>query len=194
MDVDPKIEVVYSGDSESQSDSKSTTKSGPKDMGTDVTTAVSRDKRDFRHEMFGSSDESEHSQPGSERSRSRSQDASTKHEDTSRHGGDNDSSRGRRSRSNSSNCRDRSASTRVGTTQEEKDRNVLRFAPELNPWMPSSRKLKEWYGFTTGSCRIPLFDSTKIHGLDVSAKKYRTENDHYIYIFFRHRWYHGNRN
>ena len=59
--------------------------------------------------------------------------------------------------------------------------------------MPSLRNLREWYGYTTGSCRIPLFDSSRLHGLDVSAKDYRTEHEYYIDVFFRHRWYHGNR-
>ena len=55
-------------------------------------------------------------------------------------------------------------------------------------------KLKEWYVYMTGSYRIPLFKSSRLHGLDVSARNYRTEHDFYIDIFFRHRWYHGNRN
>ena len=60
--------------------------------------------------------------------------------------------------------------------------------------MPSLLKLREWYGYTTGSCRIPLFDSSRLHGLEVSAKDYHTEHEYYIDVFIRHRWYHGNRN
>ena len=44
--------------------------------------------------------------------------------------------------------------------------------------MPSLRNLREWYGYTTGSFRIPLFDSSRLHGLDVSAKDYRTEHEY----------------
>ena len=60
--------------------------------------------------------------------------------------------------------------------------------------MPSPSNLREWYGFTTGSCRIPLFDYSRLHVLDVSARNYRTETEYYIHVFFRHRWYHGNYN
>ena len=94
-------------------------------MGAGTTTAVPRGSRDLRREMFGSSDESEHSSRGSNRSRSHSYDASAKHEDVSRHDDVDESSRGHRSRSDTSYCGDRSARTHVGTTQEEKDRNAL---------------------------------------------------------------------
>uniref|UniRef100_M4BXA6 RxLR effector candidate protein n=1 Tax=Hyaloperonospora arabidopsidis (strain Emoy2) TaxID=559515 RepID=M4BXA6_HYAAE len=185
MEVDPELEVCYSGESDSPSDSKSPATPGPKALGAGTTTAVPRGSRDLRREMFGSSDESEHSSWGSKRSRSHSYDVRAKHEDVNRHDDVDDSSRGHRSRSNTSYCGTRSASTHVGTTQEEKDRNALRSATEKTPWMPSLRNRREWYSCTTGSCRIPLF---------VSAKDYRTEHEYYIDVFFRHRWYHGNRN
>ena len=55
-------------------------------------------------------------------------------------------------------------------------------------------KFREGYGYTTGSHRTPLFNSSRLHGLNVSARKYRTEHDYYIDVFFRNRWYHGNHN
>ena len=55
------------------------------------------------------------------------------------------------------------------------------------------RAEREWYGYTTGGCHIQLFDSSKLHGLDVSVKNYRTEPDFYIDVFFRHRWFHFNK-
>ncbi|CAI5733700.1 unnamed protein product [Peronospora destructor] len=58
----------------------------------------------------GSSDESEYSSRGSNRSRSNSYDASAQHEDVSRRDDADDSSRSHRSRSNPSDCGDRSAS------------------------------------------------------------------------------------
>ena len=64
----------------------------------------------------------------------------------------------------------------IGTTQEEQDSDAIRSAPECKPWMPSLREQREWYGYTTGGCQIALFDSSKLHGLDVSAKNYRTEH------------------
>ena len=59
--------------------------------------------------------------------------------------------------------------------------------------MPSLREQREWYGYTTGGCQIPLFDSSRLHGLDVSAKNYCTEHEFYIDVFFRHRWFHFNK-
>ena len=61
MDADPELEVRYSGESDSPSDSKSPAKPGPKAVGAGTTTAVPHGSRDLRREMSGSSDESEHS-------------------------------------------------------------------------------------------------------------------------------------
>ena len=92
-------------------------------------------------------------------------------------------------RSHRSHSRDSGAGY-LGTTQEEQDRDAIRFAPERKPWMPSLREKREWYDYTTGGCRIPLFDLSRLHGLEVSAKSYRTEHDFYIDVFFRHRCFH----
>ena len=60
--------------------------------------------------------------------------------------------------------------------------------------MPPLSSLRVWYGYTTGSNHIPLFNSSRIHALDFSAWNYRTEHEYYIDTFFRHRCYHGNHN
>ena len=144
--------------------------------------------------MFGSSEESEYLSQGSNRSRSHSYDVSAEHEDVSRRGDVDDSSRSHRSRTKPSDCGDRSALIYVGTAQEDQDRNVLRTPPEIKPWIPFQCNLKQWYGYITGSYRIPLFDSSILHCRDVSASDYRIEHEFYIDVFFRHRWYHGNLN
>ena len=40
-------------------------------------------------------------------------------------------------------------------------------------------KLKEWYVYMTGSYRIPLFKSLRLHGLDVIASVYSIKNKFY---------------
>ena len=60
--------------------------------------------------------------------------------------------------------------------------------------MTSQRDMRQWYGDTTGSHRIPLLDLSRFLGLDVSDSGYRIKREFYIHFFFRHRWYHGNRN
>ena len=87
------------------------------------------------------------------------------------------------SRSNTRYCGVRGVSSYVGTTKEEQDRDALGSTPENKPWMPFVSELREWYGYITGSCRTPLFDSSRIHGLDPMAKRYRTEHELYIDVF-----------
>ena len=86
----------------------------------------------------------------------------------------------------------RDVDTSVDITQEDKDRGILRVAPENKPWMPPRTLHDRWSGLTSDSYRIRLFDSSRLHGLDVSAKAYRTEQDYYIDVFFKHRWYSAN--
>uniref|UniRef100_A0AAV1UNY8 Uncharacterized protein n=1 Tax=Peronospora matthiolae TaxID=2874970 RepID=A0AAV1UNY8_9STRA len=45
---------------------------------------------------------------------------------------------------------------------------------------------------TSDRYRTRLFDSSRIHHLDPSAKDYRAEHEFFIDAFFRHRWYSGN--
>uniref|UniRef100_A0AAV1UGJ0 Uncharacterized protein n=1 Tax=Peronospora matthiolae TaxID=2874970 RepID=A0AAV1UGJ0_9STRA len=106
----------------------------------------------LRRSIFGSSDESDEPSPKRRRSRSRDSGANSGVGSPM----DTTSQRG--------------ASTSVGTSQEERDRNVLRLAPEKKARVPP--KL--------------------IHHLDPSAKNYRAENEFFIDAFFRHRWYSGN--
>ena len=75
----------------------------------------------LRHEMFGSSDEAEYSSRVSKRLSSHSYDAKSKHDDVTHHDDADDTSRSHRSRNSTSYCGDRSASTYVGTTQEDQD-------------------------------------------------------------------------
>uniref|UniRef100_A0AAV1VAC6 Uncharacterized protein n=1 Tax=Peronospora matthiolae TaxID=2874970 RepID=A0AAV1VAC6_9STRA len=111
----------------------------------------------LRRSIFGSSDESDEPSPKRRRSRSR---------DSGANSGvgspiDTTSQRG--------------ASPSVGTSQEERDRNVLRFAPEKKAWMPPKSVMDHL-----------------IHHLDPNAKNYRAENEFLIDAFFKHRWYSGN--
>ena len=114
MDVDPELEFVYSGESDSPSDSKSPAKSSRETVGAGSKTAEQRGSLD--PELFGSSDASKNSSPGSNRSRSYSCEASAKHEDVRPHANVDDSSRSHRihGRSNNRYCDDRGASFHVG--------------------------------------------------------------------------------
>uniref|UniRef100_A0AAV1UNR6 Uncharacterized protein n=1 Tax=Peronospora matthiolae TaxID=2874970 RepID=A0AAV1UNR6_9STRA len=86
----------------------------------------------------------------------------------------------------------RGTSTSVGTSQEERDRSMLRLAPEKKAWMPPKSVMDHLSATTSDRYRTRLFDSSRIHHLDPSAKNYRAENEFFIDAFFRHRWYSGN--
>uniref|UniRef100_A0AAV1TVZ3 Uncharacterized protein n=1 Tax=Peronospora matthiolae TaxID=2874970 RepID=A0AAV1TVZ3_9STRA len=127
-----------------------------------------------RRSIIGSSDESDEPSPKQRRSRSR---------DSGANSGvgspiDTTSQRG--------------ASTSVGTSQEERDRNVLRLAPEKKAWMPPKSVMDHFSATRSDRYRTRLFDSSRIHHLDPSAKNYRAEHEFFIDAFFRHRWYSGN--
>uniref|UniRef100_A0AAV1U1X9 Uncharacterized protein n=1 Tax=Peronospora matthiolae TaxID=2874970 RepID=A0AAV1U1X9_9STRA len=85
----------------------------------------------------------------------------------------------------------RGASPSVGTSQEERDRSVLRLAPEKKAWMPPKSVMDHLSATTSDRYRTRLFDSSRIHHLDPSAKNNRAENEFFIDAFFRHRWYSG---
>uniref|UniRef100_A0AAV1TXR3 Uncharacterized protein n=1 Tax=Peronospora matthiolae TaxID=2874970 RepID=A0AAV1TXR3_9STRA len=128
----------------------------------------------LRRSIFGSSDSSD--EPSPKRRRSRSRDSGANSGVVSPM--DTTSQRG--------------ASTSVGTSQEERDRNVLRLAPEKKAWMPPKSVMDHLSATTSDRYRTRLFDSSGIHHLDPSAKDYRAEHEFFIDAFFRHRWYSGN--
>ena len=152
MDHGPEIDVLYLGVSDSPSDSKPSAK--PDRTVADTKTAAPRGSLDpeLRRELFGSSVEFENSSPGSNRSRSYSDEASVQKKYVSPYVDVDDSVRSHRSHS-----RDSGAGY-LGTTQEDQDRDAIRSSPERKPLMPSLREQREWYGYTTGGCQIPLFD------------------------------------
>uniref|UniRef100_A0AAV1VLY5 Uncharacterized protein n=1 Tax=Peronospora matthiolae TaxID=2874970 RepID=A0AAV1VLY5_9STRA len=78
------------------------------------------------------------------------------------------------------------------TSQEERDRSVLRLAPEKKAWLPPKSVMDHLSATTSDRYRTRLFDSSRIHHLDPSAKNYRAEHEFFIDAFFRHRWYSGN--
>uniref|UniRef100_A0AAV1VKK3 Mannosyltransferase n=1 Tax=Peronospora matthiolae TaxID=2874970 RepID=A0AAV1VKK3_9STRA len=82
-----------------------------------------------------------------------------------------------------------SASTSIGTSQEERDHSVLRLAPEKKAWMPPKSVMDHLSATTVIVISSRLFDSSEIHHLDPSAKDYRAEHEFFIDAFFRHRWY-----
>uniref|UniRef100_A0AAV1VF51 Uncharacterized protein n=1 Tax=Peronospora matthiolae TaxID=2874970 RepID=A0AAV1VF51_9STRA len=77
-------------------------------------------------------------------------------------------------------------------TVEERDRNVLRLAPEKKAWMPPKSVMDHLSATTSDRYRTRLFDSSRIHHRDPSAKNYRAEHEFFIDAFFKHRWYSGN--
>uniref|UniRef100_A0AAV1T352 Uncharacterized protein n=1 Tax=Peronospora matthiolae TaxID=2874970 RepID=A0AAV1T352_9STRA len=81
----------------------------------------------------------------------------------------------------------RRSSASVGTSQEERDRNVLRLAPEKKAWMPPKSVMDHLSATTSDRYRTRLFDSSRIHHLDPSAKNYRAEHEFFIDAFFEHR-------
>uniref|UniRef100_A0AAV1T8M7 Uncharacterized protein n=1 Tax=Peronospora matthiolae TaxID=2874970 RepID=A0AAV1T8M7_9STRA len=113
----------------------------------------------LRRSIFGSSDESDEPSPKRRRSRSRDSGANSGVGSPM----DTTSQRG--------------ASTSVGTSQEERDRNVLRLAPEKKAWMPPKSVMDHLSATTSDRYRTRLFDSSRIHHLDSSAKDYRAEHE-----------------
>uniref|UniRef100_A0AAV1V8Y7 Uncharacterized protein n=1 Tax=Peronospora matthiolae TaxID=2874970 RepID=A0AAV1V8Y7_9STRA len=160
-----ELGVSYSPDTEDGSVSTAIESKPPAKRGMDDA---------LRRSIFGSSDESDEPSPKRRRSRSR---------DSGANSGvgspiDTTSQRG--------------ASPSVCTSQEERDRSVLRLAPEKKAWMPPKSIMDHLSATTSDRYRTRLFDSSRIHHLDPSAKNNHAENDFFIDAFFRHRWYSGN--
>uniref|UniRef100_A0AAV1UI80 Uncharacterized protein n=1 Tax=Peronospora matthiolae TaxID=2874970 RepID=A0AAV1UI80_9STRA len=130
-----ELGVSYSPDTEDDSVSTAIESKPPTKRGMDDA---------MRRSIFGSSDKSDEPSPKRRRSRSRDSGAN------SGVGSPIDTTT------------QRGASTSVGTSQEERDRNVLRLAPEKKAWMPPK--------------------SVMDHLSATTSDRYRT----------RHRWYSGN--
>uniref|UniRef100_A0AAV1TEF7 Uncharacterized protein n=1 Tax=Peronospora matthiolae TaxID=2874970 RepID=A0AAV1TEF7_9STRA len=160
-----ELGVSYSPDTEDGSVSTAIESKPPAKRGMDDA---------MRRSIFGSSDESDEPSPKRRRSRSRDSGANSGVGSPM----DTTSQRG--------------ASTSVGTSQEERDRNVLRLAPEKKAWMPPKSVMDHLSATTSDRYRTRLFDSSRIHHLDPSAKTYRAEHEFFIDAFFRHGWYSGN--
>ena len=175
-DVDPELVVDCSGESDDASDLKPPA-SLPDSPRGDTSSSV-RTKRDrgtlsesTYREMFCPSDESYDSVGDGKDDVSASTDINTRGVGTS------------------ADTNARGVGTSVDTTQEALDRKVLRLAPDPKPWMLSKHLLDRWSGKINERLSIPLLDASKLHGLDASAKNFRTENDRYIDVFLEHRWY-----
>uniref|UniRef100_A0AAV1VM19 Uncharacterized protein n=1 Tax=Peronospora matthiolae TaxID=2874970 RepID=A0AAV1VM19_9STRA len=160
-----ELGVSYSPDTEDGSVSTAIESKPPAKRGMDDA---------MRRSIFGSSDESDEPSPKRRRSRSRDSGANSGFGSPI----DTTSQRG--------------TSTSVGTSQEERDRNVLRLAPEKKAWMPPKSVMDHLSATTSDRYRTRLFDMSRIHHLDPSAKNYRAEHEFFIDAFFKHRWYSGN--
>ena len=176
---EPDIELIYLGESDNASDSK-TALSASGSPRADIDRARSAGSGKYYEELMeifgsdGSSDEpSVHSSPA----------------DSGVRGADGDAPLRHRSRSNSNRRAASGVSTKTDTTQESRDRNTLLHAPQVeSPWMPSSRDLDGWAGMSTARDRIPLFDCRRLCPPGSSTETIRAEEEFLTDAFFKHRW------
>uniref|UniRef100_A0AAV1VLE9 Uncharacterized protein n=1 Tax=Peronospora matthiolae TaxID=2874970 RepID=A0AAV1VLE9_9STRA len=157
-----ELGVSYSPDTEDGSVSTAIESKPPAKRGMDDA---------MRRSIFGSSDESDEPSPKRRRSRSRDSGANSGVGSPM----DTTSQRG--------------ASPSVGTSQEERDRSVLHLAPEKKAWMPPKSVMDHLSATTSDRYRTRLFDSSRIHHLNPSAKDCRTEHEFVVDAFFKYRWY-----
>uniref|UniRef100_A0AAV1VK22 Uncharacterized protein n=1 Tax=Peronospora matthiolae TaxID=2874970 RepID=A0AAV1VK22_9STRA len=159
-----ELGVSYSPDTDDGSVSTAIESKPPAERGMDDAT---------HRGIFGSSEELD--EPSPKRRRSRSRDSGT----NSGVGSPTDTTSQRGARNS------------VGTSQEERDCSVLRLDPEKKAWMPPKSVMDHLSATTSDRYRTRLFDSSRIHHLDPSAKNYRAENEFFIDAFFTHRRYSG---
>ena len=167
------LQVVYSGESDPPSDSESHETKPAKPMGS------GKMNKELFIEMFGSpgSPDEPMTEGGSDHEE-KAGGAATLHQSRSDHK-DHDA---------------KPVGIDTNPSQEERTRNVLRLAPQLEPWLPPADKLARWAGKTGERSVNPLFDASRIHRLDANARGYHDEQKVFIDAFFKHRWYSGKRN
>uniref|UniRef100_A0AAV1TMI0 Uncharacterized protein n=1 Tax=Peronospora matthiolae TaxID=2874970 RepID=A0AAV1TMI0_9STRA len=168
-----EIELIYSGESDDASDSKSTPHaSGSPGADTARARLIGSGQRgSIMTEIFGSSDYSDESPPHASPSNDRMRE-------------DGGAPMHHHERSNSRDRGNTGASAHAGTNQEARDRNVLRHSPQVeSPLMPSSRELDRLFGMTTEPDRIPLFDCRKICPPNSSTETIRAEEEFFTDAF-----------
>ena len=80
---------------------------------------------------------------------------------------------------------ERGVSTSIDTTQEARDSDVMRVAPEKKAWVPPQKVSDRLSDMVSDRYRIRLFDSSRLHGIDSSASDFSTEHEFYIDVFIK---------